>query len=60
MEERKFNKEDFTEDELMLLRMAFNLVDTVVETQRTSNYDVYLTNELYSLKEKLGIGDLID
>lgn len=60
MEERKFDKEDFTEDELMLLRMAFNLVDTVVETQRTSNYDVYLTNELYSLKEKLGIGDLMD
>ena len=60
MEERKFDKEDFTEDELMLLRMAFNLVDTVVETQRTSNYDVYLTNELYNLKEKLGIGDLMD
>ena len=59
MEESKFNKEDFTDDELMLLKMAFNLVDIVVETQRTSNYDVYLANDLYNLKAKLGISNLI-
>ena len=57
---RKFNEEDFTQDELMLLKMAFNIVDVVVESQRSSNYDVYLHNEFYSLKEKLGIDDLID
>lgn len=55
----KFTEEDFTLDELMLLKMAFKLVDDVVEIQRESNYDVYLSNELYSLKEKLGIDDLV-
>ena len=54
-----FKEEDFTEDELMLLRMAFKLVSTVVETQRTDNYDVHLSNELFSLEEKLGIYDLV-
>lgn len=56
----KFEEEDFETDELMLLRMAFRLVDTAIETQREGNYDVYLSNELFNLKEKLGIGDLID
>lgn len=59
MEERKFKEEYFSEDELMLLKMAFRLVDTVVETQRTSNYDVNLCNELYSLKEKLGLDGVV-
>lgn len=60
MNERKFNKDDFTEDEFMLLRIAFKLANTVVETQRENNYDVHLTNELFNLKDKLGISDLID
>ena len=55
-----FCKEDFTEDELLLLRMAFNLVDDVVEIQRDSNYDVYMCNVLYDLKNKLGIYDLLN
>lgn len=55
-----FKEEDFTEDELMLLKMAFNLVDTVVETQRTGNSDVHLVNELYTLKEKLGVSRLVN
>ena len=59
MEDRKFTEEDFTEEELLLLRMAFKLVDTVVETQRTSNYDVHLCNVLYNLTMKLGVSDLI-
>ena len=60
MDERVvFKEEDFTEDELMLLRMAFKLVSTVVETHRTDNYDVHLSNELFSLEEKLGIYDLV-
>lgn len=55
----KFTEEDFTVDELMLLKMAFKLVDDVIEIQREGNYDVYLSNELYSLTEKLGIDDLV-
>lgn len=54
-----FTIEDFTEHELALLRLAFKLVDDVVEMQREDNYDVYMCNELYSLKNKLGIYDLL-
>lgn len=60
MDERKFTEEDFTENELMLLRMAFKLVDDVVQIQREDNYDVLMCNELFHLKEKLGIYDLVD
>lgn len=60
MEDRIFKEEDFTEDELMLLKMAFRLVETVVDAQRTSNYDVHLVNELYNLKETLGISRLVN
>jgi hypothetical protein len=51
----EFTEEDFTEDELMLLKMAFSLADNVVQTLRTDNYDVYLTNTLCDLKHKLGV-----
>ena len=60
MSEHKFKEEDFTEEQLLLLRMAFKLVDDVVEMQRCDNYDVYMCNELYHLKEKLGIYDLVE
>ena len=59
MNEHKFKKEDFTDDELMLLKMAFSLADNVVNTFRMDNYDVYLSNTLYHLEEKLGIGDIV-
>ena len=52
--------DEFTEDELNLLKLAFALVDTVVESQRLDNYDVYMSNSLFHLKEKLGIYDLLD
>ena len=54
-----FCVEDFTEDELRLLRMAFKLIDDVVEMQRDDNYDVYMCNVLYDLKNKLGIYDVL-
>ena len=44
----------------MLLRMAFKLVEDVVQIQREDRYDVELCNELFNLKEKLGIYDLVD
>lgn len=55
----EFKESDFTQDQLMLLKMAFRLVDEVVEIQREDNYDVCLSNELFHLKEKLGISDLV-
>ena len=60
MEGRIFKEEDFTEDGLMLLRMAFKLVNDVVEMQRADRYDVHLSNELYDLKETLGISELVN
>lgn len=51
---------EFTEDELNLLRLAFKLVDTIVESQRLDNYDVYMCNSLFYLKEKLGIDELLE
>lgn len=55
----EFTEEDFTEDELMLLKMAFSLADSAVDTLRTDNYDVYLTNTLCDLKFKLGVYELL-
>ena len=54
-----FIESEFEEDELMLLKMAFKLVDDVVEIQRRANEDVYWSNVLFGLKEKLGLGDIV-
>ena len=51
---------EFTEDELKLLKLIFNVADTIVESQRIDNYDVYTGNLLYSIKEKLGIYDILE
>lgn len=56
----KFKEGDFTENQLLLLRLAFKLVNDVVEIQRVNNSDVYIINELYALEEKLGIYDLLE
>lgn len=60
-------KEDFTEDELKLLRVIFKGADAVIEAMRSSNYDVYDINydvydinNLYNIKIKLGIYDLVE
>ena len=57
---RDFQQEDFTEDEFKLLKLAFKLIDDVVESQRTDNSDVYMCNMLFHLKEKLGIFDIVE
>lgn len=54
------NKQEFTKEELLLLKMAFTLVHDVLELQRVDNYDVDMLNVLYSLKEKLGIINLLE
>lgn len=54
-----FSEDDFTEDELMLLRLAFGLVDVAVESARRDNYDVDRSNALYDLKHKLGVYEIV-
>lgn len=55
----EFTKEDFTEDELILLRMAFRMLDVAVEEERHLFYSGDYRNDLFNLKEKLGIYDLV-
>lgn len=52
-------KEDFTEDELELLKLAFELLDTAVNRIDKLSYDNN-SNTVYYLKEKLGIYDLLE
>jgi hypothetical protein len=55
-----FNKEDFTEDELILLNMAFKMLDATAEEYRKLFYGGDYRNDIFNLKEKLGIYDLIE
>ena len=54
-----FTKENFTEDEFKLLKLAFELLDVTVEGIYKLNWDRY-DDIVYSLKNKLGIYDLLD
>ena len=56
----KFTKEDFTENELILLKMAFEMLDVAVEWEYEFFYGGDHRNDLYYLKEKLGIYDLLE
>ncbi len=60
MSDREFKPEDFTDEELRLLRTIFNMADAMIQGLRDDNYDTYLSNQLYYLEEKLGILNLID
>ena len=54
------NIEDLTDDEVMLLKMAFKSVEDTIEIMTNHHYcGVDLCNTLFNLKEKLGIGDII-
>lgn len=55
-----FTKEDFTEDELILLNMAFEMLDIAVDEQSRLFYASDYRNTVYDLKNKLGIYDLLD
>lgn len=55
----QWTKEDFSEDELVLLRMAFRMLDEAIDAQRELLYCSDYRNEVYDLKEKLGIYDLV-
>lgn len=53
------NIDDLTEDEIMLIRMAFRSVEESLEILRYNHYcSVDLCNTLFNLKDKLGIADL--
>ena len=54
------NKEDFTEDELKMLKVIFKGAEAILEAKRIDNYDVDDVNTFYYLKQKLGIYDLIE
>ena len=56
---KSFTEEDFTENELKVLKLAFVLVDRAIEIQRTSNYDNDDCNALFNLKEKLKIDGIV-
>lgn len=55
-----FDKSEFTDDELLLLKMAFKLIEDVAEIERTSNSDVNRINAIFNLKEKLGIYEVLE
>ena len=55
-----FEESDFTEEELAILRLAFKVTETILESERIDRYDVDRVNAFYSLKNKLGIYDLVD
>ena len=55
-----FEESDFTEEELAILRLAFKVTETILESERIDRYDVDRVNAFYYLKNKLGIYDLVD
>ena len=61
MEDRKpFKEEDFTEEELVILKTIFSMGDAMAEGLRGSDYCVdSIGNTIFELTEKLGINDII-
>ena len=53
------NIEDLTEDEVMLLKMAFNSLETMLKIQEWYGYTDF-SNDLFKLKKKLGVVDIVD
>ena len=54
-----FIEENFLMDELRILRLAFELVDKVIESNKASNYYYRDSSSLVSLKEKLKIDGIV-
>lgn len=50
----------FTKEEITMLRAIFKGAEAAIEARREDNYDVYEVNILHSIKEKLGIYDIIE
>ena len=57
----EFEREDFTDEELALLNMIFNIGEAVANTLYVSPYyETSFCNDLFNLKENLGINDLLN
>lgn len=55
----EFSVDDLTEDEIMLIKMAFKSVEESLELLRYNHYcSLDLCNALFNLKEKMGISCL--
>lgn len=52
-------KEDFTDEELKLLRIIFKGAETILYMKREDNEDNYDINIFYNLKQKLGIFEVL-
>ena len=60
LENRKgFTEEDFSENELKMLKLAFALVECSAESRRSYNYDNDEVNAIFDLKIKLKIDSII-
>lgn len=61
MKEREpFKEEDFTEEELVLLKTIFKLGEAMADGLRDTDYCVdSMSNTIFYLTEKLGINDII-
>lgn len=53
-------REDFTEEELIMLKAIFKGAEAFIEAQRKDRYDVYDINTLFDIKQKLGIYELLE
>ena len=51
------NKEDFTEDELAILKLAFTLMDEVSEAMSRNPFYTDFRNDWWHLQKKLGVTD---
>lgn len=56
MSDKIFTEEDFTEEELEMLRAIFKGAEAVIDSMADSTW---LSNTLFDIKEKLGIYDLL-
>ena len=53
-------KEDFTEEELIMLKAIFKGANAIIYSLREDRYDVYAANTLFHLEEKLGIYGIVE
>ena len=56
-ENKKFTEDDFDEEELMLLKLSYDLIEKVAD--RIDNGGSFYSNTLFSLVNKLGVYDIV-
>lgn len=58
-ERRPFTADDFTEDELVVLKMIFKIADEFAYDELYRRYCYLDSNAIANIKEKLGIDELL-